>query len=58
MTPRRYVALLRAINVGGHVVKMQALREQFEALGFSSVATVIASGNVIFDAPTSDTEAL
>ena len=58
MTPQRFVALLRAINVGGHVVKMQALREHFEALGFSSVATVIASGNVIFDAATSDAEAL
>ena len=46
----RYVALLRAINVGGHIVKMRALQEYFEALGFSGVQTVIASGNVIFDA--------
>ncbi len=46
----RYVALLRAINVGGHVVKMNALRRQFEALGFSGVSTHIASGNVLFTA--------
>jgi uncharacterized protein (DUF1697 family) len=44
----RYVAFLRAINVGGHVVKMNVLREQFEALGFSDVDTFIASGNVLF----------
>jgi uncharacterized protein (DUF1697 family) len=46
----RYVALLRAINVGGHVVKMDALRRQFEALGFDDVSTFIASGNVLFTA--------
>ena len=44
----RYVAFLRAINVGGHVVKMHVLREQFEALGFADVDTFIASGNVLF----------
>lgn len=44
----RYVALLRAINVGGHVVKMERLRTLFEELGFSGVETVIASGNVLF----------
>lgn len=44
----RYVALLRAINVGGHVVKMDALRKMFEALGFTDVETIIASGNVVF----------
>lgn len=44
----RYLALLRAINVGGHVVKMEKLRALFEELGFSDVETVIASGNVLF----------
>jgi len=33
----RYIAFLRAINVGGHVVKMDYLRQQFESLGFTSV---------------------
>ncbi|MHB1311414.1 MAG: DUF1697 domain-containing protein [Gemmatimonadaceae bacterium] len=46
----RYVALLRAINVGGHVVKMDALRAHFDAMGFTDVATFIASGNVLFTA--------
>lgn len=54
----KYVALLRAINVGGHVVKMDQLRELFEALEFAEVSTFIASGNVIFDAPTRDIAAL
>jgi uncharacterized protein (DUF1697 family) len=45
----RYVALLRAINVGGHVVKMDQLRRLFEKAGFAGAETFIASGNVIFD---------
>ena len=45
----KYVAFLRAINVGGHIVKMDQLRQLFEALGFCNVETFIASGNVIFD---------
>lgn len=54
----RYVAFLRAINVGGRVVKMDALRAMFEALDFSNVETVIASGNVIFDASTGSAQAI
>lgn len=50
----RYVAFLRAINVGGRRVKMDHLRELFESLGFSNVETFIASGNVIFDSETDD----
>lgn len=45
----RYVAFLRAINVGGHTVKMDRLRELFEDMGLRSVETFIASGNVLFD---------
>jgi uncharacterized protein (DUF1697 family) len=45
----RCVAFLRAINVGGHTVKMDRLRTLFEALGFGEVETFIASGNVLFD---------
>lgn len=56
--PQRYVALLRAINVGGHVVKMDRLRAEFEALGFRDVTTFIASGNVLFESPLHDTAAL
>ena len=54
----RFIAFLRAINVGGHIVKMQALREHFEALGFSAVETFIASGNVLFDAKARDVAVL
>ncbi|HEU4324128.1 MAG TPA: DUF1697 domain-containing protein [Roseiflexaceae bacterium] len=50
----RYVALLGGINVGGHRVKMTDLRALFEALGFADVSTFIASGNVIFEAETTD----
>lgn len=45
----RYVAFLRAINVGGHVVKMAELRKLFESMGLDSVETFIASGNVVFE---------
>jgi uncharacterized protein (DUF1697 family) len=46
-----YVALLRGINVGGNnLIKMAALREAFEALGYQAVATYIQSGNVVFTA--------
>lgn len=50
----RYAAFLRAINVGGHTVKMDALRTIFAAQGFSNVETFIASGNVLFDTPADD----
>ncbi len=46
----KYIAFLRAINVGGRVVKMDRLRALFEELKFTNVETFIASGNVIFDA--------
>jgi uncharacterized protein (DUF1697 family) len=45
----KYVAFLRAINVGGHTVKMAHLKELFESLDLSNVETFIASGNVVFD---------
>ena len=47
----RYIAFLRAINIGGHVVKMAELKKHFESMGLKSVETFIASGNVIFEAP-------
>lgn len=54
----RYAALLRAINVGGHTVKMERLRALFEGLGFTHVETFIASGNVVFEARAAKPEAL
>ncbi|OGO32342.1 MAG: hypothetical protein A2Z16_06895 [Chloroflexi bacterium RBG_16_54_18] len=57
-TKSRFIAFLRAINVGGHTVKMDYLRQLFEALGFSSVETFIASGNVLFEMPSTDAKSL
>jgi uncharacterized protein (DUF1697 family) len=54
----RYIAFLRAINVGGHTVKMDRLRAIFESLGFANVETFIASGNVVFETAALDTAAL
>ena len=54
----RYVAFLRAVNVGGHVVKMDVLRQLFESLGLERVETFIASGNVVFECPETDTSTL
>jgi uncharacterized protein (DUF1697 family) len=54
----KYVAFLRAINVGGHTVKMDHLRNLFEAIGFSKVETFIASGNVIFETKSQQTQSL
>lgn len=53
-----YVAFLRAINVGGHTVKMDHLRRLFEEMGFTGIETFIASGNVIFDSDEPDKKAL
>jgi uncharacterized protein (DUF1697 family) len=54
----RYIAFLRAINVGGHTVKMEHLRQLFEALDLSNVQTFIASGNVLFEAKSKDLRSL
>jgi len=51
----KYVAFLRAINLGGHTLKMEPLRRLFEEMGFSGVETFIASGNVLFEADSTNT---
>ncbi len=45
----RYVALLRAVNVGGAKLPMAELREECAALGWRAVQTYIQSGNVVFE---------
>ncbi|WP_257303294.1 DUF1697 domain-containing protein [Geothrix campi] len=45
----RTFAFLRAINVGGHAVTMERLRELFAGFGLRGVETFIASGNLIFE---------
>jgi uncharacterized protein (DUF1697 family) len=46
----RYVALIRAVNVGGTAkLPMAALEAMCVDAGFTRVETYIASGNVVFD---------
>jgi uncharacterized protein (DUF1697 family) len=54
----RYAALLRAINVGGHTVKMAELCALFERAKLANVRSVIASGNVLFETRAADTAAI
>ncbi len=45
-----YVALLRAVNVGGVTLQMTELRALLEGLGLHHVRTYLQSGNAVFDA--------
>ncbi|WP_006520532.1 DUF1697 domain-containing protein [Desulfoscipio gibsoniae] len=46
---KKYIALLRGINVGGNnKISMQQLKEAFRQAGFTDARTYINSGNVIF----------
>ena len=45
----RFVAFLRGINVGGHIVVKEKLKEAFTSLGLQNVSTYKQSGNVIFE---------
>jgi uncharacterized protein (DUF1697 family) len=50
-----FVALLRAINVGGTgKLPMSDLKAMCEEVGFKSVRTYIASGNVVFESRKSE----
>jgi uncharacterized protein (DUF1697 family) len=52
-----YVALLRAVNVAGTgKLPMAELRAMAEGLGFASVRTYIASGNLLFESDLSEAE--
>lgn len=54
----KYFAFLRAVNLGGRTVKMDQLKMVFEGLGFASVETFIASGNVVFETKSRDRSAI
>lgn len=54
----RYVAFLRGINLGKRRVSKEKLAEVFGELGFENVKTLIASGNVVFDAKNQNDAAL
>ena len=50
-----FVSLFRGINVGGHqAIRMDDLKDLYEALGFKDVATYIQSGNVVFTGDDAD----
>jgi uncharacterized protein (DUF1697 family) len=54
-----WVALLRAVNVGGRGrVPMAELHDLLGAAGYGSVRTYIQSGNVLFEHPGADRDAL
>lgn len=47
---KRYISILRGINVGGHRrILMADLKVLYKDLGFINVRTYIQSGNVFFD---------
>jgi uncharacterized protein (DUF1697 family) len=52
----KFVALLRAVNVGARKVPMAQLREVCAGLGWSEVATYIQSGNAVFEAAAGQAE--
>ncbi len=54
----RYVALLRAVNVGKRQVPMKRLGPLVEELGHTDVETVLQSGNVVFTAPRTEASAM
>jgi uncharacterized protein (DUF1697 family) len=51
-----YVAMLRAVNVGGRVVAMADLRAAFTDMGYRDARTYIQTGNVVFAASASPTK--
>ena len=53
----KFVALLRAVNVGGTgKLPMAVLVSMAKAAGFQRVRTYIASGNLVFESPRSEKE--
>ena len=51
-----YIALLRAVNVGGRKLVMADLKAIAEDLGFEKARTFIASGNLLFASSKSEAE--
>lgn len=53
----KYVALLRAINVGGNaLIKMADLKKAFDEEGYTNILTYIQSGNVIFESESTNSK--
>lgn len=47
----RYAAFLRGVNVGGVTLKMADVAAALTEAGFGAVRTILASGNIVLDAP-------
>jgi uncharacterized protein (DUF1697 family) len=45
-----FIALLRAVNVGGRSLAMSELRHSLSEMGLGNVRTYVQSGNALFDA--------
>jgi len=45
----RFIAMLRGVNVGGNILKMDRLRELCDQLGFKDTRTYVQSGNLVFE---------
>lgn len=58
MTTTKYAALLRGIGPANPNMRNERLRGVLESLGLASVETVISSGNVLFEADSSDVAGL
>lgn len=57
--PMKYVALIRAINVGGrNLMRMSEVRACLEAREFQRVSTYIQSGNILLDSDESNMSTL
>jgi uncharacterized protein (DUF1697 family) len=51
-----HIALLRGVNVGNNMLKMEHLRAMLADLGFADVRTYLQSGNALFSAAGAPTD--
>jgi uncharacterized protein (DUF1697 family) len=51
---QKYLALLRGINVGGVVLKMDDLKVMMGSIGLKNIRTYIQSGNAVFETGKTD----
>ncbi|MBX3565441.1 MAG: DUF1697 domain-containing protein [Sphingomonas sp.] len=54
----KWAAMLRGINLGKRQLKSVELKAVVEGMGFTEVKTILASGNVVFEAGDARSEAL
>jgi uncharacterized protein (DUF1697 family) len=54
----KWAAMLRGINLGKRQLKSAELKQVIENMGFTQVKTIVASGNVVFEAGDATAEQL